>query len=165
MEESRENIASLIGATKDEIVFTSGGTEADNYAIKGCAFMYKDKGRHIITTKIEHHAVLNSCGFLEENGYDITYLDVDEYGVVKLDRLEDAIRPDTILISVMMANNEIGTIQPIKEIGQIAKKHQILFHTDSVQAIGNVKIDVDEMNIDLLSMSAHKFYAPTPFGP
>lgn len=164
MEESRENIASLIGATKDEIVFTSGGTEADNYAIKGCAMMHKEKGRHIITTKIEHHAVLNTCRFLEENGYEVTYLDVDEYGVVKLDRLKDAIRPDTVLISVMMANNEIGTIQPIEEIGNIAKKRGVLFHTDAVQACGHIPINVKEQKISMLSASAHKFGGPKGIG-
>ena len=164
MEESRENIASLIGATKDEIVFTSGGTEADNHAIKGCVLMHKDKGNHIITTKIEHHAVLNTCQFLEENGYGVTYLDVDEYGVIKLDRLVDAIRPDTILISVMMANNEIGTIQPIEEIGNIAKKRGVLFHTDAVQACGHIPINVKEQKISMLSASAHKFGGPKGIG-
>ena len=164
VEESREHIASLIGADKEEIVFTSGGTEADNYALKGCAMMYKDKGRHIITTKIEHHAVFNTCKFLEENGYEVTYLDVDEYGVVKLDMLRNAIRTDTILISIMMDNNEIGTIQPIEEIGNIAKQKGVLFHTDAVQACGHIPIRVKEWNISMLSASGHKFGGPKGVG-
>ena len=164
VEESREHIAHLIGADKEEIVFTSGGTEADNYALKGCAMMHKDKGRHIITTKIEHHAVLNTCKFLEENGYDITYLDVDEYGMVRLDMLRNAIRTDTILISIMMANNEIGTIQPIKEIGEIARQKGVLFHTDAVQACGHIPINVKEQEISMLSASGHKFGGPKGVG-
>ena len=164
IEESREHIAKLIGADKEEIVFTSGGTEADNYALKGCAMMYKEKGHHIITTKIEHHGVLNTCRFLEENGFEVTYLDVDEYGIVKLDMLRNAIRTDTILISIMMANNEIGTIQPIEEIGNIAKQKGVLFHTDAVQACGHIPIRVKESNISMLSASGHKFGGPKGVG-
>lgn len=162
--EAREKIANGIGAKADEIYFTSGGSEADNLAIKGFAKANKKKGRHIITSKIEHKAILETCHALEEEGFDVTYLDVDHYGRVKLEELEKAIREDTILISIMFANNEIGTLQPIKEIGKIARKHKVPFHTDAVQVIGNIKIDVDELQIDMLSMSSHKFYGPKGIG-
>lgn len=161
---SREILADLIHAKTEEIYFTGGGSESDNWALKATAEAYGDKGKHIITTKIEHHAILHTCEYLERKGYEVTYLDVDEYGTVKLDELEKAIRPDTILISVMTANNEIGTIQPIAEIGKIAKKHGVLFHTDAVQAFGHIEIDVDEMNIDMLSASGHKINGPKGIG-
>ena len=164
MDEARTQIASLIGADKDEIYYTSGGTEADNWAIKGTAELMKDKGHHIITTKIEHHGIINTCKHLEKNGYKITYLDVDEYGMIKMDRLRKAITPETILISVMMANNEIGTIEPIEEIGIIAKQKNILFHTDAVQACGHIPINVNQCNIDMLSASGHKFGGPKGTG-
>ena len=147
-----------------EIYFTSGGSESDNWAIKAVAESFSDKGKHIITTKIEHHAVLHTCEYLEKKGFEITYIDVDENGILKLDDLKAAIRPDTILISVMFANNEIGTIQPIKEIGAIAKEHGILFHTDAVQAYAQIPINVDEYNIDMLSVSGHKFGGPKGIG-
>ena len=150
---ARETIANAIGAKGNEVYFTAGGSEADNWAIKATAEAYKDKGRHIITSKIEHHAVLHTCQWLEQNGFEVTYLDVDEFGVVKLEELKKAIRPDTILISIMFANNEIGTIEPVAEIGKIAKEHGVLFHTDAVQAFGQVPINVDELNIDMLSSS------------
>ena len=161
---SRETIASTLGAKPEEIYFTAGGSESDNWALKATAEAYESKGKHIITTKIEHHAILHTAEYLEKRGFEVTYLDVDENGVVKLDQLEKAIRPDTILISVMFANNEIGTIQPIKEIGEIAKKHGILFHTDAVQAYGQVPINVDELNIDMLSSSGHKICGPKGIG-
>lgn len=164
IEEARKRVASLINCKPEEIYFTSCGSESDNTALKGIAYANKNKGKHIITSKIEHPAILNSCQNLEKKGFDITYLDVDKNGFVNLESLKRSIRKDTILISIMFANNEIGTIQPIKEIGEIAKKHQITFHTDAVQAIGNVKINVQEMNIDMLSMSAHKFYGPKGVG-
>ena len=164
MEESRETIADLIGAKPKEIYFTAGGSESDNWAIKGCAEAFASKGKHIITTKIEHHAVLHTCQYLEKKGYEVTYLDVDEDGMVRPEQLEQAVRPDTILISIMFANNEIGTIEPVREIGAIAKKHGVLFHTDAVQAFGHVPIQVDELNIDLLSASAHKFHGPKGIG-
>ena len=160
----RETIAGVIGAKENEIYFTAGGTEADNWALTATAEAYGAKGKHIITTKIEHHAVLHTCEYLQKRGYEVTYLDVDEDGLISLDELEKAIRPDTILISVMFANNEIGTMEPIKEIGAIAKKHDILFHTDAVQAFGHVPIDVQEMNIDMLSASGHKFHGPKGIG-
>ena len=161
---SREIIANTLGALPEEIYFTAGGSESDNWALKATAEAYASKGKHIITSKIEHHAILHTCEYLEKRGYDISYIDVDENGVIKLDQLEKAIRPDTILISVMFANNEIGTIQPIKEIGEIAKKHGILFHTDAVQAYGQVPIKVNELNIDMLSSSGHKICGPKGIG-
>lgn len=161
---ARENIASLIGAQTEEIYFTAGGSESDNWALKATADLYKDKPRHIITTKIEHHAILHTAQYLEQQGVEVTYLDVDEDGLVSPEAVEAAIRPETILISVMFANNEIGTIEPIKEIGAIAHKHNILFHTDAVQAFGQVPIDVDDMNIDMLSSSGHKINGPKGIG-
>mgnify|MGYP004531526453 FL=1 len=164
VEEAREKVAKAIGSKNKEIYFTSGGSESDNIALKGIAFANKEKGNHIITTKIEHPAILNSCRTLEKQGFEVTYLNVDKEGLINLEELKEAITDKTILISVMFANNEIGTIEPIEQIGKIAKEHNILFHTDSVQAIGNVKIDVNKMNIDMLSMSAHKFYGPKGIG-
>lgn len=161
---SRETIAEALGAQANEIYFTAGGSESDNWALKAAAEAYAKKGKHIITTKIEHHAILHTAEYLEKNGYEVTYLDVDEYGVVKLEELKKAIRPDTILISVMFANNEIGTIQPIKEIGEIAHENGILFHTDAVQAFGQIPIQVDEYHIDMLSASGHKLNGPKGIG-
>ena len=160
----REAIAESLGAANNEIYFTAGGTESDNWAIKATAEAYAQKGKHIITSAIEHHAVLHTCEYLEKRGFEVTYVGVDENGILKLDELERAIRPDTILISVMFANNEIGTIQPIQEIGRIAKEHGILFHTDAVQAYGRLPIDVDEYQIDMLSASAHKLNGPKGVG-
>ncbi|MDO5417911.1 MAG: cysteine desulfurase NifS [Lachnospiraceae bacterium] len=162
--DARETIARSIGAKTQEIYFTAGGSESDNWAIKAAAEAYRQKGRHIITSKIEHHAVLHTCEQLEKQGFEVTYLDVDEDGVVKLEELKKAIRPDTILITIMFANNEIGTIQPIKEIGEIAKEHGILFHTDAVQAYGHVMIHVDEYHIDMMSASGHKINGPKGVG-
>lgn len=164
VDEAREKTAHLIGAKSNEIYFTAGGSESDNWAIKAAAEAYKNKGKHIITSTIEHHAVLHTCQYLEKQGYEVTYVDVDENGVIKLDALEAAIRPDTILITVMAANNEIGTIQPLKEIGALAKKNGILFHTDAVQAYGHIPLNVDELNIDMLSASGHKFHGPKGIG-
>ena len=162
--QQRDVIAQVLGAKGNEIYFTAGGSEADNWALKATAEAYEGKGNHIITTKIEHHAILHTCEYLEKKGFEVTYLDVDEDGVVKLDELKAAIRPTTILISVMYANNEIGTIQPIREIGEIAHEHGILFHTDAVQAFGQVPIHVDECHIDMLSASGHKLNGPKGIG-
>ncbi|BBF43062.1 cysteine desulfurase [Lachnospiraceae bacterium KM106-2] len=162
--EAREKIAKALGTNTEDIYFTGGGSESDNWALKATADAYKAKGNHIITTKIEHHAILHTADFLEKHGYEVTYVNVDENGVVKLDELEKAIRPTTILISVMFANNEIGTIQPIKEIGEIARKHNVLFHTDAVQAFGQLDINVDDLNIDMLSASGHKLNGPKGIG-
>lgn len=162
--ECRERIAGCLNAKSNEIYFTAGGTESDNWALKAAAEAYSNKGRHIITTKIEHHAILHTAQYLESQGYEVTYLDVDENGLVKLEQLKQSIRPDTIMISVMFANNEIGTIQPIKEIGEIAKANGIIFHTDAVQAFGQIPIDVDEYHIDMLSASGHKLNGPKGIG-
>lgn len=162
--EARETIGKALGTEKENIYFTGGGSEADNWALIATAEAYKEKGKHIITTKIEHHAILHTAEYLQQRGYEVTYLDVDEDGMVKLDDLKNAIRPTTILISIMFANNEIGTIQPIGEIGKIAKEHGVLFHTDAVQAFGQVPISVDELNIDMLSASGHKLNGPKGIG-
>ena len=164
IENARKEVAEILNASPSEIYFTSGGSEADNMALKGIALGNVDKGKHIITSKIEHPAVLDTCKELEREGFEISYIGVSENGIVDLTELENKIRKDTILISIMLANNEIGTIQPIKKISKIAKKNNILFHTDSVQAVGNIKIDVQNMNIDALSLSAHKFYGPKGIG-
>lgn len=164
MERARRQIAETISANPSEIYFTSGGSESDNWAIKGIAGVLKEKGQHIITTKIEHHAVLNSCEYLEKLGYEVTYLDVDACGMVSLEQLANAIREDTILITIMFGNNEVGTIQPIMDIGRIAREHQILFHTDAVQAYAQIPISVRQYPIDLMSASAHKFHGPKGVG-
>ena len=164
MDHARQTIADSLGAKPEEIYFTAGGSEADNWALKATAEAYASKGKHIITTKIEHHAILHTCEYLEKRGFEITYLNVDRDGLISLDELKAAIRPDTILISVMFANNEIGTIEPIAEIGEIAKEHGVLFHTDAVQAYAQVPINVDEMHIDMLSASGHKLNGPKGIG-
>lgn len=164
MEESRKMVASLIGAKIDEIIFTSGGTESDNIAIKGIAYRLRDKGNHIITSNIEHPAVDETCKYLEKNGFEVTYLPAGEDGIVNNTDLEDAITNKTILITIMHANNEIGTIQPIKEIGAIARERKIVFHTDAVQSVGKIPVNVDDLNVDMLSLSAHKLYGPKGVG-
>jgi len=164
IDEAREKVAKAINAKSSEIYFTGGGSEADNWAIKGIASAYKNKGNHIITSKIEHHAVLHTCEYLEKQGYEITYLDVDSEGFVNPEDVRAAITDKTILVSIMFANNEIGTIEPIKEIGAICREKKVLFHTDAVQAIGNIPVDVEDMNIDLLSLAGHKIYGPKGIG-
>ena len=164
MEEARDNVAALIGAQSEEVIFTSGGTEADNFALKGVAFGSESKGNHIITSSIEHHAVLETCKFLERRGFSITYLPVDAYGTVDPDDVRRAITDKTILISVMHANNEVGTIEPIAEIGKVAKEAGVYFHTDAVQTVGHIPVDVNEIKVDLFSMSAHKLYGPKGVG-
>lgn len=161
---ARSRVSKAINCKENEVYFTGGGSEADNWAIKGIASAYKNKGNHIITTKVEHHAVLHTCAYLEKNGFEVTYLDVDSEGFVKLEDLKNAITDKTILVSIMFANNEIGTIQPVKEIGAICREKKVLFHTDAVQAVGHIPVDVEEMNIDLLSMAGHKFYGPKGVG-
>lgn len=164
IEETREKVAKILNCKPSEVYFTAGGSESDNTAIKGIAHSYKNRGNHIITSKIEHPAVLESCKELENEGFEVTYISVDENGIINLEELKNSIKDITILISIMFANNEIGTIQPIQEIGEIAKENNIYFHTDAVQAVGNIEIDVQKLNIDSLSLSAHKFYGPKGIG-
>lgn len=164
IDKARNRIARAINADPTEVYFTGGGSEADNWAIKGIALANKNKGNHIITTKIEHHAVLHTCEYLEKQGFEVTYLDVDEEGFINLDELKNAIKPTTILVTIMTANNEIGTVQPIKEIGAICKERKVFFHTDAVQAIGHIEMNVKDMDIDALSLSGHKIYGPKGVG-
>ncbi len=164
LQNARQQIANVLSCAPESIFFTSGGTESDNWAVKGSAELQKSRGRHIITSRLEHHAILHTCEYLEEKGYEVTYLDVDELGIVKLDQLERALRPDTILVSVMSANNEIGTLQPIRQIGRMLKGHPAFFHTDAVQAFGQIPIYPEEWGIDLLSASSHKFHGPKGCG-
>ncbi|MCI6677211.1 MAG: cysteine desulfurase NifS [Clostridiales bacterium] len=164
IQHARKTIGDALGVPDRDIYFTAGGSESDNWAIKATADAYASKGKHIITSKIEHHAVLHTCEYLEKHGYEVTYLDVDENGIVKPEDLEAAIRPDTVLVTIMFANNEIGTVEPIKELGAIAHKHGVLFHTDAVQAFGQIPINADEMNIDMLSASGHKLNGPKGIG-
>ena len=164
IDKAREQVAKALNCLPEEVYFTGGGSEADNWAIKGIASAHKNKGNHIITTKIEHHAVLHACEYLEKNGFEVTYLDVDDEGLIRLEDLKNAITDKTILVTIMFANNEIGTIEPIKEIGEICREKKIYFHTDAVQAVGNIPVDVKEMNIDMLSLAGHKIYGPKGIG-